>query len=150
VAAEPEPVLLEPDVMDEEFDVETPAAGGRPRVTFRDIVEESPAAADEGAPAGAAAPPPAAPAPPEPELSSPTLAELYFDQGFFEKAIDVYRRLLQRDPGNDRLRVRLGEIEAIQRGAAGVVAAAAGSREEAIGRAIARLQGLRAALARRS
>jgi tetratricopeptide (TPR) repeat protein len=167
-----EPVIeadLEPDVIDEEFEVEAPAPAGPPRVTFRDIVDESipPMSAAELAalalqaakaaerPAAAPAPPPApaagAPAPPpEPELSSPTLAELYFDQGFFEKAIEVYRRLLQREPDNERLRARMNEIDAIQRRAA-APAGAPGSREEAIGRAIARLQDLRAALvARRS
>ncbi|HET6970612.1 MAG TPA: tetratricopeptide repeat protein, partial [Phenylobacterium sp.] len=94
------------------------------------------------------APAPVAPPPPEPELSSPTLAELYFDQGFFEKATEVYRRLLQREPDNERLRARMNEIEAIQHRAA-TPAGAAGTRQEAIGRAIARLQDLRAALVAR-
>ena len=161
-----EPEMLEPDVIDEEFEVEAPAPAGPPRVTFRDIVDESipPMSAAElaalamagatpsatpGAPAPV--PTPAAPPPPptsEPELSSPTLAELYFDQGFFEKAIEVYRRLLQREPDNERLRGRMNEIEAIQRRPA-APAFAAGSRQEAIGRAIARLQDLRAALVAR-
>jgi tetratricopeptide (TPR) repeat protein len=160
-----EPVLLEADVIDEEFDVETPAAPGPPRVTFRDIVDESippmspeelaamalaaaTASATPAPPAAAPAPAPAATPTPEPELSSPTLAELYFDQGIFEKAIEVYRRLLQREPDNERLRARMGEIEAIQRRAAAPVGVP-GSRQEAIGRAIARLQDLRAALVAR-
>jgi hypothetical protein len=85
-----------------------------------------------------------------PELASPTLAELYFDQGFPDKAVEVYRRLLEREPDNERLRSRMREIEA--RTAAPAVAAAAwpqGSRQEAIGRVIGKLQDLRAALARR-
>jgi tetratricopeptide (TPR) repeat protein len=162
-----EPVLLEADVIDEEFDVDAPTPAGPPRVTFRDIVDESippmsaaemaalalaaakaserPATPPAPAPAATAAPP--APAP-EPELSSPTLAELYFDQGFFEKAIEVYRRLLQREPDNERLRARMNEIDSIQRRAASP-AGPPGSRQEAIGRAIARLQDLRAALVAR-
>jgi hypothetical protein len=152
-----DPVMLEPDVIDEEFDVEAPAAPGPPRVTFRDIIDEGPRDGGAGAAAAAAAapvtPPPAPAAPPpaataEPELSSPTLAELYFDQGFFEKAIEVYRRLLLREPDNERLLARMSEIEGVQRRAA-VPAGAPGSRQEAIGRAIARLQDLRAALVAR-
>jgi tetratricopeptide (TPR) repeat protein len=157
-----EPMLLEPDVIDEEFDVDSPSPAARPRVTFRDIVDESippMSAADLAAMVTAAAtaavkPPPA----PEPELSSPTLAELYFDQGFFEKAIEVYRRLLQREPpkqnaggdgpDHDRLRARMREIEDVQRRAA-APAPPPGGRQEAIGRAIARLQDLRTALVAR-
>jgi tetratricopeptide (TPR) repeat protein len=178
--AEAEPMLLEPDVVDEEFDVAPPTPPlGTPRVTFRDILAETggapapvaaapleaepvaaapapepPAAAEPPAPA--AAPPPAAPAvappaaAPPPELASPTLAELYFDQGFPEKAVEVYRRLLEREPDNERLRTRMREIEA--RTAAPAAAAAAwppGSRQESIGRVIDKLHDLRAALARR-
>jgi hypothetical protein len=162
-----EPVL-EPDVIDEELNVEPPALPpGAPRVTFRDIMAEPGidrdalrAAAPPPTVASPAAAPPARPAAPlepvaevverptEPELSSPTLAELYFDQGFFEKAIEVYRHLLQREPGNERLRARMGEIEAVQRRSA-MPTGAPGSRQEAIGRVIARLQDLRAALATR-
>jgi predicted Zn-dependent protease len=40
-----------------------------------------------------------------------TLAELYFNQGFTDKAVDVLRQLLQREPGNERARSRLAEIE---------------------------------------
>jgi tetratricopeptide (TPR) repeat protein len=156
IEAEPEPVLLEPDVIDEEFDVEAPApVAERPRVTFRDIVEEStpaaPPAAEPSAPpvAPPVAGPAAAGAGPEPELSSPTLAELYFDQGFFEKAIEVYRRLLQREPENQRLRARMSEIEAVHGRAAAGAQGVPANRQEAIGRAIARLQDLRAALVAR-
>jgi Tetratricopeptide repeat len=47
------------------------------------------------------------------ELMSPTLAELYFNQGFTDKAVEVYRQLAERDPGNDRLRRRLAELQGI-------------------------------------
>lgn len=43
---------------------------------------------------------------------SPTLAELYFNQGFTDKAVEVYRQLLDREPDNDRLRRRLQELQA--------------------------------------
>ena len=47
-----------------------------------------------------------------PPLSSSTLAELYLRQGFTEKAIEVYQQLLQREPGNQQARTRLGELSA--------------------------------------
>jgi tetratricopeptide (TPR) repeat protein len=117
------------------------------------------------APAPLAAAPPAAPAPAEDrELVSPTLAELYFNQGFPEKAIDVYRRLLERDPGNERARVRVAELQQIAaapgaRGADGQPRAereaaapadqgemARAARRQALERTIERLESLRAAL----
>ncbi|PYQ17516.1 MAG: hypothetical protein DMF79_17370 [Acidobacteria bacterium] len=61
-------------------------------------------------------PPPPAPAVVTPEtaaLSSSTLAELYFRQGFVDKAIEVYQQLLQRGPENERSRARLGELRAL-------------------------------------
>src|SRR5207247_10489674 len=71
----------------------------------------------------APAPPadPGSPAPPAPPvvtpetaaLSSSTLAELYFRQGFVDKAIEVYQQLLHREPENDRSRARLGELRAL-------------------------------------
>jgi tetratricopeptide (TPR) repeat protein len=61
---------------------------------------------------GAAVPEPLAPQ--APELISPTLAELYFNQGFTEKAADVYRQLLDQDPSNARARARLIELQKLQ------------------------------------
>ncbi len=76
------------------------------------------------APAAAPAPPPAAvardaPAPPPPPaategatpFSSSTLAELYYQQGLVERAVDVYRQLVQQDPANEKARLRLVELE---------------------------------------
>jgi pentatricopeptide repeat protein len=68
--------------------------------------------------------PPAAPAPPTEagtgaELVSSTLAELYFKQGHVDKAREVYRQLVEREPTNDRVRQRFEELtELEQRGAA--------------------------------
>lgn len=55
-----------------------------------------------------------------PTLSSATLAELYYRQGSPEKAVEVYGDLLRREPGNDRAKRRLAEIEALLRGGAGL------------------------------
>jgi hypothetical protein len=67
-----------------------------------------PGAAAESAPSPTT-PEPLAPQPPE--LISPTLAELYFNQGFTDKAAEVYRQLLDQDPYNDRARARLLELQ---------------------------------------
>lgn len=53
---------------------------------------------------------------PEPEdlhLATPTLAEIFLQQGLVDKAADVYREILQGDPGNDEARLRLSEIESL-------------------------------------
>jgi hypothetical protein len=102
---------------------------------------------------------------PQPPLASPTLGELYFNQGFTDKALEVYRQLLEREPGNERVRARLVEIEALDRhlraeelrGAPARAEAASapprapqadprGRRREAVERTIARLQGFLAAV----
>ena len=100
------------------------------------------------APAGAGAP--------ASEIISSTLAELYFNQGFTEKAIDVYQQVLRREPLNERARARLAELQGLVRAVNVQVAAApvAGdgdgraARRQAIERVIARLEGLRATLRR--
>ncbi len=40
-----------------------------------------------------------------------TLAEIYAQQGFYERAIDIYKRILAHDPGNTRIGERLVELE---------------------------------------
>ena len=92
------------------------------------------------------------------ELTSPTLAELYFTQGFTDKAIDVYRQLLEREPGNERARARLAELQAIERhlraeearyaDTSGPPADPRQARRQAIERTIARLEGLLSAIRR--
>ena len=47
-----------------------------------------------------------------PPLASSTLAELYYRQGLTDRAIEVYRQLLGAEPGNDKVRDRLAQIEA--------------------------------------
>jgi hypothetical protein len=109
----------------------------------------------EGPPAMAA--PAAEPAPPAPDLSSATLAELYFNQGFTDKALDVYRQLVEREPGNESARARIVELEALERhlraeeargpqGEPGAPADPAAARRKAIERTIARLEAMLAAV----
>jgi tetratricopeptide (TPR) repeat protein len=45
------------------------------------------------------------------ELTSETLAELYVNQGFIDKAMKVYQRLLFNDPENEKIAQRLKELE---------------------------------------
>ena len=53
------------------------------------------------------------------EITTNTIAELYLRQGYPEKALDIYRAVLELDPGNKTARERLREIEARMRGGAG-------------------------------
>jgi predicted Zn-dependent protease len=71
-------------------------------------VKQALAEADVKAPADSAA------RSPDGELATPTLAELYLKQGFPEKAADVYRAIVDRDPSNAEVTTRLAEIEATQ------------------------------------
>jgi tetratricopeptide (TPR) repeat protein len=59
-------------------------------------------------------------APPVADISSPvhhdplstlTLAELYEQQGFIAKALDIYRTILADDPGNVQLQAKIGTLE---------------------------------------
>ncbi len=82
---------------------------------------------------------------PVPELSSPTLAELYFTQGVPDQAAHVYRQILDREPWNERARRRLEEIEAtlgghVSRAPVGETAPA--DRRETLQRTIRRLEAL--------
>jgi tetratricopeptide (TPR) repeat protein len=57
------------------------------------------------------------------ELASPTLAELYYQQGSPDKAAEIYRQLLAREPDNERYRSRLIEIAELQAEMAGGIPA---------------------------
>jgi pentatricopeptide repeat protein len=100
VAPPPPP---QPEVPTFDFDAGAPAAPELP--------PPAPSAATEAPPAA----PPESPAPAEPALASLTLAELYFNQGFTDKAIDVYRQMLEREPDNERAQARLTELQALER-----------------------------------
>ena len=45
-------------------------------------------------------------------VATVTLAEIYFQQGLREQALQIYRQLLEREPGNESVRTRIQEIEA--------------------------------------
>jgi tetratricopeptide (TPR) repeat protein len=147
-----------PTAEDEEFELEQlrPAApSGPPQLTFRPLfeAEESHVAAPApvllGAATAVASPrpepeaskPPRDERPPGAELASPTLAELYFEQGSFERAAEIYQELLGREPGNARFAARLQEARA--RKGLRAEPGQRGKRDELLRRAIARLEELR-------
>ena len=106
---------------DQEFELEAPHEA--PTVAWAASIRPLPVV-EEAAPVRPAAVrlPPAMPQqlPLVPStLTSPTLGELYFNQGFTDKAIEVYRELSAREPGNDRLSARLRELEKLQRSLTG-------------------------------
>jgi tetratricopeptide (TPR) repeat protein len=91
------------------------------------------------------------------ELASPTLAELYYQQGSPDRAAEIYRQLLARDPRNEGYRSRLIEIAEIQAemagggrtaGAQAASAAGAAGRRSTIERQIQALDELLAAVQR--
>ena len=93
--------------------------------------------------------------PDSPPLSSATLAELYFEQGLLERAVEVYRQVLEEEPGNEGARGRLAEIEAlVKQGAADLEVPAAPdqdpeARRRALERTIERLEALLEVVRRR-
>ncbi|MGA2193193.1 MAG: hypothetical protein ABSG42_07460, partial [Nitrospirota bacterium] len=68
---------------------------------------------------------PAAPEPKEP-FETETLAELYISQGFYDRAINIYRNLLVISPDNLELRQKLEDIYLL----AGITSAKAVARSE--------------------
>jgi len=105
-----------------------PAADAAPSSFSLPFLEglTSPAAASAEPATQPTAPPPPAPSSP-PETPEPartaaadassafvteTMAELYIKQGHREQALDVYRQLVQRNPGDAALAGRLRELEA--------------------------------------
>ena len=117
VAPPPPP---QPEVASFDFDAGAPAVVVPPALAVPlpsappappELPPPAPAAATEAPPAA----PPESPAPAEPALASLTLAELYFNQGFTDKAIDVYRQMLEREPDNERAQARLTELQALER-----------------------------------
>jgi tetratricopeptide (TPR) repeat protein len=101
------------------------------------------------------------PSAPTPELDSSTMAELYFNQGFTDQAIEVYRRLAQREPGNARVEARLRELTALHRHLEADLSPAVSARatpspaadqtatrRQVLERTIARLEGFHVALSK--
>ncbi len=84
-----------------------------------------------------------------PPLSSATLAELYFEQGLLERAVEVYRQVLDEEPGNEGARARLVELEKLVAAGAAELPVPAGDgandaevRRRALERTIERLEAL--------
>ncbi len=44
-------------------------------------------------------------------IATMTLAEIYAAQGFYDKAIEIYQRIISREPENETARVRIGELQ---------------------------------------
>lgn len=53
------------------------------------------------------------------DFTTDTLAELYISQGFYEKAIDIYDRMLAENPGHQGLRDKLARLHAMAEEAGG-------------------------------
>ncbi len=49
----------------------------------------------------------------KPPILSPTLGEIYVAQGRYQEAIEVFRQLLEKDPGNQRFRKKIQDIQMI-------------------------------------
>lgn len=137
VAPEPEP----------EF-VDFEAEAQRQTTAPIEVVSRVPLVDLDAEPVPGAMAAPALPVPQEAgaaELASPTLGELYYSQGHTDKAVEVYRQILAREPDNGRASARLAELEGLSRKAP---SAPTGDRREAIRRTIGRLEGLLAAVRR--
>ena len=48
-------------------------------------------------------------------LNTKTLAEIYFEQGLYGKALDIYQDLARKEPDNEEITTRLAEIEKVYR-----------------------------------
>ena len=109
---------------EEEFEIvpQRPASG-RPELTFRPLVEEAvPYQAEAtatrpmteaelaGLKRGARVAEAKTPAGEDEPLVSATLADLYRRQGAPERALEMYRELLSRDPGNREVASAVGEL----------------------------------------
>lgn len=73
-------------------------------------VESVPAEEEKGAEAEAVQ---EAPSPQADDFTTDTLAELYIAQGFYEKAIDIYQRMLADHPESVGLKNKLGRVKAM-------------------------------------
>ncbi len=52
------------------------------------------------------------------EITTNTIAELYIKQGYPEKAVDIYKAILELDPGNITAAEKIQRLEAEMRGEA--------------------------------
>jgi tetratricopeptide (TPR) repeat protein len=49
-------------------------------------------------------------------IPTPTLAEMYYDQGEIEEAIKIYEQVIQASPEDEKSKTRLDELKSIQQG----------------------------------
>jgi len=47
------------------------------------------------------------------EITTNTIAELYIKQGYLDKALDIYKAIMEIDPGNSGAGAKIKEIEAM-------------------------------------
>ena len=50
------------------------------------------------------------------EITTNTIAELYIKQGYLDKALDIYRAILEIDPANAAASTKVKEVEAMMAG----------------------------------
>ena len=74
-------------------------------------------------------------------LATPTLAEIYMDQGLTDRATLVYREILKGDPGNAEALARLADIERAQAPPADPRAESARRRIQALGNWLEAIRG---------
>lgn len=55
------------------------------------------------------------------EITTNTIAELYIKQGYPEKAVDIYKAILELDPGNTAAAERIQKLEAEMLGGSGQI-----------------------------
>ena len=48
---------------------------------------------------------------PKVEITTNTIAELYIKQGYLDKALDIYKAILELDPSNNPARIKIEEIQ---------------------------------------
>jgi tetratricopeptide (TPR) repeat protein len=91
-----------------------------------------PAPVPQAPKAPARAPAPAA-RPPSPvaEIETPTMAEIYANQGHFDRALAVYRKIIERQPNETQYRERVEELLMLSRAAGTPKSPAASSRRPA-------------------
>ncbi len=61
-----------------------------------------------------AAPPPGLPVDtgdPDGRIATVTLAQIYSSQGFVDRAVETYRKILDQDPGNEEIKRRIAELQ---------------------------------------
>ncbi len=67
-----------------------------------------------------------------PSQDTPTMAEIYAEQGHYRQAMAIYRKLLEQEPENQKWRARLEELKAQAAAAGGSTPTGAGRGDEAL------------------